>query len=106
MLMHPAELTTPEALLELLRAGRPEDKLNVDTSVVRYALYARKSTRGDEKQERSIPDQILDCTERVLVPLGITPVIVIEEKFSAKESDTRKKFRALIEDVKAGRING
>lgn len=104
--MNSTELTTPEALLELLRAGRPEDKLKVDTSVVRYALYARKSTQGDEKQERSIKDQINDCMERVLVPLGITPVKVIKEKFSAKEPDTRKKFQALIEDIKAGRING
>jgi hypothetical protein len=83
---------TPQILLDLLRAGQPEDKLNVDPSTIKYALYARKSTRGDEKQERSIPDQIKDCIDKVMVPAGITPVKVIKEKFSAKEPDTRVEF--------------
>lgn len=101
-----SELTTPEALLALLRAGRPEDKLNVDSSTIKYALYARKSTPGEEKQTRSTGDQIADCIERVLTPLNIVPAQIIEEDFSAKESGTRTKFNALIEDIKSGRING
>ena len=28
-----------------------------------YVLYARKSTKGKDRQERSIPDQISDCQQ-------------------------------------------
>lgn len=101
-----SEISTPQSLLELLRAAQPEDKLNVDTSTIRYALYARKSTQADDKQAQSIGDQIKDCTERVLIPEGIVPVKIIKEQFSAKEPDTRVKFMELIKDIKAGRING
>ena len=97
---------TPQSLLDLLRAGQPEDKLNVDTSTIKYALYARKSTQADDKQAQSIGDQIKDCVDRVMTPYGITPVKIIKEKFSAKEPDTRVKFMELIRDIKAGRITG
>lgn len=101
-----SDTSTLQSLLELLRAGQPEDKLNVDTSTIKYALYARKSTRGDEKQERSIPDQVKECIDKVMTPAGIVPVKVVKEKFSAKEPDTRAHFMDLIKDIKAGRING
>jgi DNA invertase Pin-like site-specific DNA recombinase len=104
--MEQANFATPQDLLEIIKAGLPTDKQDIDTSTINYALYARKSTQGDEKQERSIDDQISDCIDRVMQPLDITPKKVIKEKFSAKEPDTRVKFRELIEDIKAGRING
>src|SRR3990167_5536787 len=99
-------LMSPEILLQALQAGKPKDKLNVDTTSIAYALYARKSTQGDEKQERSIGDQISECVEKVMRPNNIRPVKVIEEKYSAKEPDTRVKFKELISDIKAGRITG
>lgn len=101
-----SDTSSLQSLLELLRAGQPEDKLNVDTSTIKYALYARKSTQADDKQARSISDQIKDCIDRVMTPAGITPVKVIKEQFSAKEPDTRVHFMELIKDIKAGRING
>ncbi len=100
------DVSTTEALLDLLRAGRPEDKLNVDTSTITYALYVRKSTTGEDRQERSIPDQIKECIDKVMTPAGIVPAKIFEEKFSAKEPDTRDHFKELISDIKAGRING
>ncbi len=99
------ELTSSE-LLQALRANKPEDKLNVDTNTIKYAVYARKSTQGDEKQERSIDDQIRECVDKVMRPNDIQPVQVIQERYSAKEPDTRVHFKALINDIKAGRITG
>lgn len=93
-------------LMGILNTGRPRDPRDVDTSTLRYALYVRKSTRGDERQERSLKDQIKECTDRVIIPENLRIVKVVKEKFSAKESGTRKKFNALIEDIKAGRIDG
>lgn len=97
---------TPEILLQAVQAGKPEDRLNVDPATIRYAVYARKSTQGDEKQERSIKDQVYECVDKVLTPLNIAPVEVIQEKFSAKEPDTRVLFKKLISDIKAGKITG
>lgn len=55
-----------QQLLELLRSSQPGKPSEVDTSTVRYALYARKSTTNEDKQASSIPDQIKDCMERVV----------------------------------------
>ena len=98
---------TTQELFELLKANHPEQTEAVDTTTVRYALYARKSTQDDERQERSIEDQVQDCVERVIVPerliLAQDPIL---ESYSAKEPDVRPKFRRLIEDIKSGRITG
>jgi hypothetical protein len=58
---------TEEDLLKLLNADKSENR-QLDTSDIKYALYARKSTQGDEQQERSILDQVNDCFERVIIP--------------------------------------
>jgi hypothetical protein len=36
----------------------------IDKTTLQYALYVRKSTAGDEKQARSIEDQIDDCVKK------------------------------------------
>ncbi len=67
-------------------------------------MYCRKSTTSDERQERSIPDQKLDCFDAAK-RLGIpeSHITVIEEQESAKEPDIRPKFKAMIEDIKRGK---
>jgi site-specific DNA recombinase len=100
-------IETSAQLLALLRANQPKSAEELDTSTVRYALYTRKSTTDEERQERSTEDQLRDCMERVVVPdklhLAQDP---IQENYSAKEPDVRPKFRRLIEDIKSGRITG
>ena len=59
--------TTAE-LAELLRATLPQKKNEYDYTTLRYKIYARKSTTGDERQERSIEDQIDDCIFKVVSP--------------------------------------
>ena len=99
--------TTTQELYDLLKDGLDEESgEGFDSSNLRYFLYARKSTTGEDRQERSIEDQITDCMERVIKPAGLQVVAVIEEKYSAKEPDTRPKFRAMINDIKAGKANG
>lgn len=63
-------------------------------------------TRGDEQQERSIKDQVNECIERVVVPNKLNLVKTIKEEFSAKEPDTRTKFKELLEDIRNGKITG
>lgn len=101
------DLTTPAQLLNLLNANKPNPAAELDTSTIKYALYTRKSTTDEERQERSTEDQIRDCMERVILPDDLKLVQKpIQENFSAKEPDVRVKFRALIEDIKSGRVTG
>lgn len=100
------QIETSQQLYEILKASQDRAEYEFDPSTIKYAIYARKSTRGEERQERSIEDQIKDIMDRVVIPDGLNVVATIEERFSAKEPDTRKEFRALIENIKSGKITG
>lgn len=98
---------TPKDLFNALAAfHKPQDAGKTDITKLRFAMYVRKSTTSDERQERSISDQKLDCfdaADRLGIPRShITP---IEEQESAKEPDIRKHFKKMIEDIKAGKFD-
>jgi DNA invertase Pin-like site-specific DNA recombinase len=69
-----------------------------------YVIYARKSTKGKDRQERSIPDQIADC-QKVVKDLKIRPVRIFKEKESAKTSGKRSVFSEMIQGIKDGKYN-
>lgn len=69
-----------------------------------YVIYARKSTKGKDRQEKSIKDQISEC-QRVVKDLKVRPVKIFKEKESAKTSGKRDKFTEMIEGIKAGKYN-
>lgn len=98
--------TSSQELYDILKAANGDAPEAVDVTSLRYILYARKSTYDDERQERSIPDQLHDCLDRVIGPKSLKIVSEIREKCSAKEPDIRPKFRAMINDIKAGKANG
>ncbi len=95
-----------EDLFKLLNSSRT-DFLNpeVDYSKLKYAIYARKSTIGDERQEHSISDQIDLCLKHCVEQEGLNVVEIISEKGSAKEPDIRPKFTSLIEKLKNGKLD-
>lgn len=98
---------TTADLANFLRRGIPDAPSQVDTSKLNYVIYARKSTTGDERQERSIPDQVKDCLDKVAKSEGLRVIgEPIEEKCSAKEPGIRPKFTQLLEDVRYGKIDG
>lgn len=101
-----AELTSTQRLLELLQAGLPKAPGDVDTGAINYALYARKSTTSEDRQASSIEDQVTECMEKVVVPNDLNIVKVYEESFSAKIADTRDEFKALINEIENGHIDG
>ena len=100
------ELNDTQKLLELLQAGQPKPPSEVDTSTVRYALYARKSTTSEDRQASSIEDQIKECMEKLVSPNNLRIVQVYEESYSAKIADTRPRFNAMINEIENGRIDG
>src|SRR5579859_4963724 len=90
-----------EELFKLLRLSVDQSKLeNIDPTQLNYAIYARRSTIGDERQEHSIEDQIALCVEREVKPNKLKVVATIKEKGSAKEPDIRPLFSQLLEDIK------
>ena len=94
------------ALYELLKNASPESRKTLDSRSLKYVLYSRKSTTGDERQERSIPDQVKDCMDKVVAPLGLNVVDIIEERNSAKDPDIRPEFKRMLEDVRSGNVQG
>ncbi len=77
----------------------------IDYSTYKYVIYARKSTTSEERQERSLGDQIAECAE-LAKRLNLNVVEIIEEPESARESGIRLKFDKMLSDVKAGKYQG
>ena len=90
-------------LTEELSAG--ETVVDVrDKTKLRYALYLRKSTDREDKQQKSIADQKSECYERVIIPNGIkiTDDDIYEDSKSAKISGNRPSFDRMIKKIKKG----
>jgi DNA invertase Pin-like site-specific DNA recombinase/ACT domain-containing protein len=72
-----------------------------DLKKLRYALYVRKSTEDENRQVRSIDDQIKDC-RKVAASLGLHIVgDPIEERKSAKKPNQRLLFTKMLRDIEA-----
>ncbi len=97
---------THEDLFKYLVALQEEHNPVDDPTLYKYVLYARRSTKDEDKQERSLPDQIDECLEFAEREQLKVAKPYIQEKESAKEPDLRPKFRQMIESIKAGRYDG
>ena len=92
-------------LVELLRQLEGVNKNEGNDEVLRYAIYARKSTEDAERQARSLSDQITECKE-LAIKLNLKIVDTIAESESAKEPDIRPKFNELIKRISKNEIDG
>ena len=72
--------------------------------MIKYFIYARKSSEGEDKQITSIPDQIEECL-KLAQTYNLEVVDIIEESKSAKEPG-RKKFNEMMERIHKGEANG
>jgi site-specific DNA recombinase len=73
-------------------------------TTLRYVLYARKSTEDENRQVRSIDDQISDC-KKLADELGLNVVAVIKESKSAKKPNQRPLFMQMLEDIEAKKFD-
>jgi DNA invertase Pin-like site-specific DNA recombinase len=107
---HKLENNEPIDLFKLIQNQvAPSVPKEVNPSELRYAIYVRKSTESEERQVRSIPDQIKDCIELVVEPnnISINPKTdVFKEEKSAKEAGTRPVFRDLMNKINDGNYDG
>lgn len=95
----------PDLLIRLLQGGSDEE-LNSEAKDLVYAIYARKSREEDDRQTRSIPDQILECkkiADRDGLKVFDPP---FHEAMSAKESGDRKEFLKMMKMFSEGKIDG
>ena len=73
--------------------------------LLRYVLYARKSSEDVGAQAKSLPDQIKDCLDYA-ENKGIVVVDTLEESHSAKISGRRPIFAKMLKDLEAGKYDG
>ena len=97
-------IETTQDLLELLSPSK-EKYQKEDITQFKYVIYARKSTGDEERQIRSIPDQIVECLRLADAKL-LTVVKMFKESESAKEPDIRPVFRQVINGIKEGKYDG
>ena len=77
----------------------------IDRKKLRYVLYARKSTEDENRQVRSIDDQIKDCL-KIASDLGLYIVgEPIKERKSAKKPNQRPLFSKMIKDIEENKYD-
>ena len=74
-------------------------------AIIKYCLYARKSTEKDELQALSIDSQIKEMTT-LAERDNLNVVDIRQESHSAKDSGQRPVFNQLIADIKTGVFTG
>lgn len=73
----------------------------------RYAIYCRKSTDTEDKQIRSLSDQVEECLAVARIRgINVRPEDIIQESASAKKSGNREQFSKLIRDFRTGKYQG
>ena len=70
----------------------------------RYYIYTRKSTDSEDRQIRSIQDQIAELKELALRQ-GVEVVDILEEKQTAKKPG-RPVFNQMLDDIETGKADG
>ncbi len=99
------DITTTAELQEILNTKFSKDVKDNLEAFYRYAVYVRRSTDTEENQERSLGDQLADCSD-LINRLGLRVVKVFEESISAKEAGIRPKYREMLDDIISGKYDG
>lgn len=76
----------------------------IETTKLKFCLYARRSTESDERQIMSIDSQVnemLQIAERE----SLDVVAIKRESKSAKDSNNRPIFKELLDDIKQEKFN-
>lgn len=100
-------------LLEEVKKSLKPNKNDIDyndKTQFKYAMYARKSTEGENRQKLSVQHQIDDCKKQIIKRYGINNFDekndIFKEDKSAKKSGERGAFNAMIKAIKKGQYNG
>lgn len=91
--------------VDIQEIGKIENNIVFTEEVVKYVLYARKSTESDELQAMSIDSQVkemLQLAEREKLNI----VEIKRESHSAKASGQRPVFLEILNDLRTGKYTG
>lgn len=72
---------------------------------IKYCLYARKSTKSEERQILSIDSQVKEMMQ-LAEREGLDIAEIKRESHSAKETGQRPIFNEIVEEIKQGKFNG
>ena len=86
-------------------AKRVNARIIDPTKPLRYVMYLRKSSEGEDAQAKSLPDQRAECYKYAKYH-NLEIAEVIEESASAWTSGNRPKFKAMIKDIRKGKYDG
>ena len=78
---------------------------DVDPKKVKFIIYTRKSTEGEDRQVASLDDQ-MDVAERIVKQNGYKVVKRFREKASASKHGNRPQFDQMIKMIEQGKANG
>ena len=103
----------------------PESKISIDNIVAniietekdtakilpkekrRYVIYCRKSTETEDRQVRSLPDQVEECLAKAKrLGVKVRPEDIIQEAASAKKSGGREEFDKMLRGFRSGKYQG
>lgn len=68
-----------------------------------YVIYARRSTKGKDKQERSVDDQIAECKE-FAQRNNLKVYGILTEKETAHKSNMRSVFAEILNNIEEGKL--
>ena len=100
------QITSTSQLAALLQLG-VKKLVELEPKNLRYAIYVRKSTDDEEKQVRSLDDQLSECRKLAKdAQIIVLQDDIYSESESAKEAGIRPKFRRMLDRVIAGELDG
>lgn len=103
----PASRVTPDDLTDYFTKTSEVSARILPKERRRYAIYCRKSTDTEDRQVRSLPDQIEECLAKAKrLGIKVRPEDIIQESASAKKSGNRPLFDKMLRDFRVGKYHG
>lgn len=79
------------------------DQEDIQSTKVKYCLYARKSTESEERQVLSIDSRIKEMLQ--LAERENLEVVTLKRVSFAKETGQRPVFNEIVEEIRDGKYN-
>lgn len=77
----------------------------IKSNTIKFAIYARKSTEGDDRQMASIQDQV-DIANKIAERENLRVIKIYKEKGSAHKVNNRPIFNEMVQQIQTGKISG
>ncbi len=93
--------------MNTITRARPNDIIRqvVPVPIIKYCLYARKSTEEEDKQALSIESQVREMT-KIAENDALNIVEIKRESHSSKEVGQRAVYNELLAEIRTGKFNG